>query len=89
MATTYAKAVQPTRLAHATSVVNYIDENTKVIISDLLITAFLSWNDWHPFTVKLTKKSLKAAQCGSLPVLKTLIPAMTRELIHLSKCQML
>lgn len=91
MATNYTKAVQPIKLAHANSVVNYIDETTEVIITDLFITAFLilSWNDWHPFTAKLTKKSLKAAQSDSLPVLKTLIPVMTRELTPLSKCQML
>lgn len=63
MATAYTKALQPIRLAHANSVVNHTDENTKVDITDLFLTAFLifSWNDWHLFTAKLTKKSLKAA----------------------------
>lgn len=91
MATTYTKAVQPIGLAHASSVADHIDENTKVVITDLFIRAFLtlSRNDWYTSTAELTKKSLKAAQSDSPLVLKTLITSMTRELTPLSKCQML
>lgn len=91
MATTYTKAVQPIRLAHASSVADHVDENTKVVITDLFIRAFLtlSQNDWYTSTAELTKKSLKAAQSDSPLVLKTLITSMTRELTPLSKCQML
>lgn len=90
MATTYTKAVQTIRLAHANSVVNHTDENAKVVITDLFLTGFLilSWNDWYPFTAKLTKKCLKGAQSDSPPALKTLITVMTREFIPLSKCHM-